>query len=96
MLVLASRKTEHDAQHQVLKASAGWVARRHPTRGPLWISAVPLIRHEWSNKGNESTHTRTVRSCENTMKRTRTMECDVEENMKRSNTQERVGNVPAF
>ena len=29
VLLLASRKTEHDGKHQVLKASAGWVARSH-------------------------------------------------------------------
>ena len=31
MLLFASQRTEHDGQHQVLKAGAVWVARRHPT-----------------------------------------------------------------
>ena len=55
-----------------------------PPRGPLWISVEPLIRHEWSNRESGSAHTRTVRSCKNTMNCT--MVCGVEEDVKRSNT----------
>ena len=53
MLLLASRKTVHDDQLQVLKASAEWVARRHPTT---------RTRHDQCKAidPSESKHTRTL------------------------------------